>query len=84
VSEPRSPSRHLESVQLRLCPTGQPTTDVDCEFARVPCIGEYVDHGGLTYRVVDVHWFEDGPLIVAHSLDRPRAQAPFGGGVGDF
>jgi hypothetical protein len=65
------------TVQLRLCPSGQMTTDVDREFLRVPCIGEYVDYEEATYRVVDVHWFDDGPLIVAHSLDRPRARAPF-------
>jgi hypothetical protein len=63
--------------QLRICPTGKPTTDVDCDFARVPCIGEYVDYEHVTYRVVDVHWFPDGPLVVAHSLDRPRAQDPW-------
>jgi hypothetical protein len=72
------PSSHSGLVQLRLCPSGKPTTDVDREFARVPCIGELVDHENVTYRVVDVHWFEDGPLVVAHTLDRPRAQRPFG------
>jgi hypothetical protein len=66
-----------ESVQLRLCPSGEPTFDVWRDFARVPCIGEYVDHDDKTYRVVDVHWFTDGPLVVAHSLDRPRAQEPW-------
>jgi hypothetical protein len=65
------------TVQLRLCPSGRPTFDVDREFARVPCIGEYVDHEDVTYRVVDVHWFPDGPLVVAHTLDRPRAKEPF-------
>lgn len=58
------------------------TTDVFYELARVPCIGEYVDHEHKTYRVVDVHWFPDSeepsvPLVVAHSLDRPRAQEPW-------
>jgi hypothetical protein len=73
-------SSHSESVQLRICPSGKMTTDVDREFARVPCIGEYVDHEDETYRVVDVHWPEAGvPLVVAHSLDRPRALDPFGG-----
>jgi hypothetical protein len=67
-----------EMVQLRLCPRGSPTSDVRYAFARVPCIGEYVDHDDMTYRVVDVHWFPDGPLVVAHTLDRPRAQRPFG------
>jgi hypothetical protein len=66
------------TVQLRLWSSGQMATDVDREFLRVPCIGEYVVHEVKTYRVVDVHWFADGPLIVAHSLDRPRARAPFG------
>jgi hypothetical protein len=70
------------TVQLRLCPSGQMNTDVDREFLRVPCIGEYVDHDDRTYRVVDVHWFDDGPLVVAHSLDSPRAQAPFGRAMG--
>jgi hypothetical protein len=65
-------------IQLRLCPTGKLTIDVNRDFARVPCIGEYVDHEGVTYRVVDVHWFPAGPpLVVAHSLDRPRAQDPW-------
>jgi hypothetical protein len=66
--------RQTSSVQLRLCPSGQGTFDVDREFARVPCIGEYVDHEHVTYRVVDVHWFEDVVLVVAHTLDRPRAK----------
>lgn len=65
------------TIQLRLCPSGSPTSDVNYEFLRVPCIGEYVDHEDVTYRVVDVHWSEDGPLVIAHSLDRPRAQNPF-------
>ena len=67
----------MAQVKLRLCPSGQPTRDVDREFSRVPCIGEYIDHDQETYRVVDVHWFEEGPLVVAHTLDRPRAQDPF-------
>ena len=68
---------HSESIQLRLCPSGKPTADVMRKFARVPCIGEYVDHDDVTYRVVDVHWHPDGPLVVAHTLDRPRAQEPW-------
>lgn len=69
-------------IQVRFCPSGQPTTDADYNFPRVPCIGELVEHDGSTYAIVYVHWFPEAtvmvPLVVAHSLDRPRAQAPFG------
>ena len=71
------------AVQLRWCPSRTPTTDEDHRMPTVPRLGDLMDDSsGRTFRVVDIHWFPDGidasgwlPVVILHSLDRPRAGA---------
>ena len=71
---------HL-TLDVRLCPSGQPTFDVRLPFLRVPMRGESIIHDEGRYVVVDIDWEDGEPFIVAHSHDRPRAQAALSWGA---
>lgn len=65
-------------IQVRFCPSGEPTVDEWRAFREVPRRGEIVERTAEAgvYVVVDVEWGVDGePFVIAHGLDRPRAQA---------
>lgn len=67
-----------EWITVRFCPSGTPTHDERLSFWRVPTIGELVHRDGDAFVVVDVDWQIENsratPVVICHSLDRPRAR----------
>jgi hypothetical protein len=63
------------TVQIRFCPSGRLTFDEWRPFLRVPERGETLVEGDERYVVVEVDWSGERPFLLAHSYDRPGAQA---------
>jgi hypothetical protein len=63
-------------VQVRFCPSGAPTFDESRTFLKLPRRGESIIREEQHFVIVEIDWQENGlPLLIAHGLDRPRAQA---------